>query len=54
MEKRKKEKEKVWLPHDHQLLHEESYPKLKGIMWTHIDKVVDTYQKKFLRDTKDT
>lgn len=50
IEKRKKEKEKVWLPQDHQLLNEESYSKLKKTMWTYIDKVVITYQQKFLRD----
>ena len=49
-EKRKQAKEKVWLPKDHQLLNEETYPKLKKTIWTHLDKVVTTYQQKFLKD----
>lgn len=53
-EKRNIESEKVRLPRDHQLLHEDSYPKLQKTMWTHLDNIVSTYQKKFLRDTKDT
>ena len=52
-EKNKETSEKVRLPQDHQLLHEESYPKLKKTMWTHLDNIVSTYQKKFLKDIKD-
>ena len=49
-EKKKQAKEKVRLPKDHQLLNEESYQKLTTTIWTHLDKVVTTYQQKFLKD----
>lgn len=53
-EKRKKQKEKVWLPSNHQLLNKENYDTLKETMWTYLDTVVSIYQKKFLKDTTDS
>lgn len=50
----KERKEKVRLPQDHHLLHEQSYPQLKLTMWTHVDNIVSTYQKNFLSNTNDT
>ena len=52
LEKRKQEREKVRLPQDHRILNEDAYPRLKKTMWTHLDKIVSTYQQKFLKDTK--
>lgn len=52
-EKGKQKKEKVQLPHDHQLLTKETYPQLQTTMWTYLDNVVNTYKQKFLKDIKD-
>jgi hypothetical protein len=48
-----KKTEKVRLPQNHHLLHEDSYPKLKQTMWTQLDIIVNTYKQKFLKDIKD-
>ncbi|EKD44473.1 MAG: hypothetical protein ACD_71C00125G0004, partial [uncultured bacterium (gcode 4)] len=53
-EKRKKQKEKVRLPTGHQLLNKENYDTLKETMWTYLDNIVSTYQKKFLKDSTDS
>ena len=44
---------RFWIPKDHRLLTEETYPELQASMWTHLDSAVTTYGQKFLRVSED-